>query len=126
MSIPRFSKSIAKQLIPKISRQQILEDKNSQFETVVIENSYFSDIKEPLDQRTAMRLEHLTRRVAVPAFFFSIFKDVRLIGPYGLALTRRGKFIAENIEDPDSLHRGFYATLGMTVRYLGWRHFLFE
>lgn len=101
-------------LVPQISRDHLLAEGLKNDSAAIVEESYICEIPKPEDPLTDRRFHHLIGKHKISPFFGIVLKDVRLIGPYGIPVTRSGKVVMEPIA-----RRWFPNVLGVTLRELG-------
>lgn len=108
-------------LIPKVSREHLLSQGRKSGYLTVVEQEYVCEIPLPNDALARQRFSHLTGKHIVPPFFGIILQDVRLIGPYGIPVTRSGRLVVEPI-----LASWLPHVLKVTIRELGLTRLAFE
>ncbi len=87
----------------------------------VVEGEYVCEIPEPEDPMTRVRFSRFVGTHKIPAFFGVIMEDVRVVGPYGIPITRSGRVIVEPLSE-----RWLPHVLGVTLKELGLVGFLRE
>jgi hypothetical protein len=110
-------------LIPTISRIKLIKIAKKKNSISIVEKSYFFEIKKPNQKLAQLRFGELQGIKKVDCFFGLYLNDVRLIGPYGIPVTRKGQIILE----PLSNNRKYLAFFLLeTLKTLGVKGFLFE
>ena len=85
--------------LPKISREQLIELGRRNNTISVVEEEYVCEIPPQPNSLTALRFGNLVGRHKIPCFFGIVLSDIRLIGPYGIPVTRSGKIVLEPIAE---------------------------
>ena len=111
-------------IIPLLRRDSLLELGRQSGTLVITQHSYTFNVLPPKNPDAKKRFGHLCGIKNVQPFFALIISDVRLIGPYGLPVTRSGKVIVEPILEEWLPH-----VLKTTINELGffkllWQYFL--
>jgi hypothetical protein len=101
-------------LIPKMSRDELIAKTKKQGCITIEQEAYEHYIKEPEQEIARHRFKKITGMRKVEAFYGFMLKDVRLIGPYGIPVTRFGLIVLE----PVSL-RMLPTMLKVTIKELG-------
>jgi hypothetical protein len=110
-------------LIPTINRIKLIEIAKEKNAISIVENPYFFEIKKPNQKLAKLRFGELQGIKKVDCFFGLYLNDVRLIGPYGIPVTRKGQIILEPLSNK---RKYLYFFLLETLKTLGVKGFLFE
>jgi hypothetical protein len=108
-------------IIPLLRRESLLEQGRQSGTLVITQHSYTFDVLPPKNPDAKKRFGHLCGIKNVQPFFALIISDVRLIGPYGLPVTRNGKVIVEPMLEEWLPH-----VLKTTINELGFFKFLWQ
>ena len=101
-------------IIPKINRTALIKNTKKKGAICVVEEAYEFTIKEPIQKLAKKRFKNSVGTRYVDFFFGVKLKDVRLIGPFGIPVTRFGQIILEPISE-----RRLFTVLQFTISYLG-------
>lgn len=82
-------------LLPKLQRTDLIRWDSSRPLYVEVEGRYHFFLEKPQDPISAVRFAHLAGPRTVDPFFSVLLEDVRLIGPWGVPVTRKGQIIIE-------------------------------
>ncbi len=105
--------------LPKIDRRNLIKIGNKKNTICVVEKEYEFRIKEPIQALAKKRFNKTCGLKKIDCFFGIKFKNVRLIGPYGIPFTNNGRIIIEPISKSWLFH-----TLKITIIHLGFIGFL--
>jgi hypothetical protein len=114
-----FNKLVS--LIPLIRREDLLLIGREAELLEIVQPSYSFEVSMPKNDDDSVRFGHLCGIKNVDPFFALIIQDIRLIGPYGLPVTRSGKIIIEPI-----FEEWLPYVLEATIKDLGFFSFLWE
>jgi len=108
-------------VVPKMTREELIELGYQKRTLSVVEDKYVSEIPLPEQQEARELFGHLSGPREVGAFFGVTLDDVRVVGPYGVPITRSGRVVVEPFGD-----RWLPKVLRDTVTTLGIFGFLRE
>lgn len=108
-------------LLPKISRQKLKAYSIKKKSICIVEEAYDFEINEPPQKISQSRFLGITGTRKVDCFFGLYIDDIRLIGPYGIPVTRKGQIILEPLSP-----RFFKYFFLETIKTIGFKKFLIE
>lgn len=113
--------SLLVRVIPRITRVELIKIGNESGTLKIVEDAYVGEIPLPEQPKARELFGHLNGLREVDAFFGVTLEDVRLVGPYGVPITRSGRVVVEPFGD-----RWLPHVLRQTVTTLGVLGFLRE
>jgi len=91
-------------IIPKIDRESLIEFGKKKNSICIVEDAYEFLVQEPKQELAKKRFKNSAGLRKVDCFFGIKLIDVRLIGPYGIPVTRLGQIILEPISKRSLIH----------------------
>ena len=108
-------------VIPKINRASLIDISKKKQTICIVEDAYEFEVKTPNQELARNRFKNSIGLRKVDCFFGAKLCDVRLIGPYGLPVTRLGQIILEPISE-----RWLFHVIKITVLKIGLIGFIRE
>jgi len=84
-------------LLPKLQRASLELGSTKNWQYLEVEPSYHFRLEVPEDGLSRVRFKNHCGVVQVAPFFAACLKDVRVIGPWGIPVTRSGKIVVEAV-----------------------------
>jgi hypothetical protein len=99
ISINEIILKILNTIIPKIERGALISIGKKKKSICIVEDAYEFIVQEPEQELAKKRFKDSCGPRNVDCFFGIVLNDVRLIGSFGLAVTRYGQVITEPISN---------------------------
>jgi hypothetical protein len=109
-----FFLRILVRIIPKINRAALIDISKKNDSICIVEDAYEFEVKEPKQKTARYRFKNSVGLRKVDCFFGTKLRDIRLIGPYGIPVTRFGQIILEPIS-----RRSLVYVIKLTIKKIG-------